>query len=232
MLNRPAPLADAPIPLLGGGDWQMSFGERAALEGVLSQLAPSLSIELGTADGGSLASIVGHSREVHSFDLREPGALAARFPHVTFYTGDSHELLPRLLAQLAEENRNVDFVLVDGDHSPEGAQRDLEDLLASPAVGETVIVLHDTSNPRVRGGYERVDFEAIPKVAHVDLDFLGGYLLSAPGLDDELWGGLGLVWVSAGHEAARPRAVRQDRYHPAVQMLQLGFDAWHGRPRG
>jgi hypothetical protein len=232
MLNRPAPLADAPIPLLHRGDWQMSFGERAAIEGVLSQLAPSLSIELGTADGGSLTSIAEHSSEVHSFDLREPGLLADRFPQVRFHTGDSHELLPRLLSQLARENRNVDFVLVDGDHSPEGAQRDLEDLLASPAVDETMIVLHDTGNPRVRSGFERVDFEAVSKVAHVDLDFVAGYLLSAPGLDDELWGGLGLVWVSAGHEAARPGALRQDRYYPTAQILQQGFDAWPGRPRG
>jgi hypothetical protein len=32
MLNRPAPVADAPINLLVNGDWQMSFGERAAIE--------------------------------------------------------------------------------------------------------------------------------------------------------------------------------------------------------
>jgi len=230
MLNRPAPLDDAPLELLRAGDWQMSFGERAAIEGVLSQLRPSLSVEIGTAAGGSLAEIASHSHEVHSFDLHDPGPLAERFPEVRFHTGDSHELLPRLLARLADDGRNVDFVLVDGDHTPEGAQRDVEDLLASPALTDTIILLHDTSNHRVRRGYGRVRYEAHPKVAHVDLDFVGGYVLSEPGLDDEVWGGLGLIWVSARRGAYFAPSIRQDRYHPTSELLQHGFEARFGQP--
>ena len=225
MLNRPAPLPDPPMELLVGADWQMSFGERAAMEGVLTQLQPELSIELGTAGGGSLAAIVGHSREVHSFDLEEPGPLASRFSDVQFHTGDSHVLLPQVLAELADQGRNVDFVLVDGDHSADGVQQDVEDLLASPAIGQTIIVLHDTSNERVREGLERVRYEGRPKVAYVDLDFLGGYVLSEPGKDHELWGGLGLIWVSATRSAYFRSGVRQDRYLPAAEILRLGLQS-------
>jgi len=50
----------------------MSFGERAALEGILSQLTPDLALELGTAEGGSLERLAHHSAEVHSFDLVAP----------------------------------------------------------------------------------------------------------------------------------------------------------------
>ncbi|MGN6170385.1 MAG: hypothetical protein ACTHQQ_19775, partial [Solirubrobacteraceae bacterium] len=52
--------------------WQMDPGERAALDGLLCQLRPKLSIEIGRADGGSLRSIARYSGHVHSFDLAAP----------------------------------------------------------------------------------------------------------------------------------------------------------------
>ena len=39
----------------------MSFGERAALEGVVAQVRPRLAVEIGTAAGGSLARIARYS---------------------------------------------------------------------------------------------------------------------------------------------------------------------------
>src|SRR5690242_11209014 len=102
MLNRPTAQARAPIQILQDPDWQMSFGERAALEGVLAQRRPRLSIEIGTAEGGSLARIAAHSEITHSFDLVLPPQEIRDLPGVTLHTGDSHELLPRLLAELAE----------------------------------------------------------------------------------------------------------------------------------
>src|SRR5215212_5835999 len=108
----------------------MSFGERAALEGVMSQLRPKLAIEIGTAEGGSLARVAAHSEEVHSFDLVPPAEKARALGNVTFHTGDSHALLPELLTRFADEGRNVDFALVDGDHSAEGVHQDMLDLVA------------------------------------------------------------------------------------------------------
>ena len=60
----------------------MSFGERAALEGVLAQLRPRLALEIGSAEGGSLARIAAYACEVHSVDvsLRSlPGRWARTF---------------------------------------------------------------------------------------------------------------------------------------------------------
>ena len=59
-------------PSFSANPWQMSFGERAAIEGVLAQLRPQLAIEIGTAEGGSLERIAAHSERVISFDLVEP----------------------------------------------------------------------------------------------------------------------------------------------------------------
>ena len=121
------------LPSFSVTDWQMSFGERAAIEGVVAQLQPRLAIEIGTAEGGSLRRIATHSRRTISFDLVEPKPDVQALENVELRTGDSHELLPRELERLAAAGENVDFVLVDGDHSADGAHRDMEDLLASDA---------------------------------------------------------------------------------------------------
>ena len=81
--------------------WQMSLGERAAVEGVLAQLRPALAIEIGSAEGACLRRIAAHAGEAHSFDLQPP---SLEMPgNVTLHTGDSHELLPPFLAELAEQ---------------------------------------------------------------------------------------------------------------------------------
>jgi hypothetical protein len=202
----------------------MSFGDRAALEGVLSQWAPRLSIELGTAQGGSLERLAFHSDEVYTFDLIEPPVDRGDFPNVHFHVGDSHEQLPNVLEELEASGRNVDFILVDGDHSSEGVRADVQALLESPAIGQTIILLHDTMNESVRAGVEQVRFEAYPKVAYVELDFVAGYLFREEGLKHELWGGFGLVVVDAKRLAYFTPPVRQQRYYDAHSLFRMARD--------
>jgi hypothetical protein len=190
------------IDLFTFSPWQMTPGERAALEGTLSQLEPDVSIEIGTAEGGSLRRIAAHSGHVHSFDLVRPALLVEEWGNVTLHTGDSHALLPALLAALSGEGQNVDFVMVDGDHSADGVERDLNDLLASPAVGRTVVLIHDTANDEVRRGVDRVPFDRHEHVAHWNPDFVAGHLSYGGDYHHQLWGGLGLLIVD--REARRP----------------------------
>jgi hypothetical protein len=212
--------------LLAIGDWMMTPGERAALAGVVSMLKPSLSIEIGTHKGGSLEPISAHSTAVHSFDLvRHPEVTEDRFPNVTFHIGDSHKLLPELLAQLAESGANVDFVFVDGDHSAPGVQRDVEDLLSSASVRKTIILLHDTLNERVRAGLEQIDYSVGNRVRFVDLDFVQGKVMSEGPQKDELWYGLGLVvtgWELAGDQAWPPAYSASDVYAAFATELAEG----------
>ncbi len=199
------------------GGWQMSFGERAAVEGVLTRCQPALAIEIGTAEGACLRRIAAHAGEVHSFDLAPPALDPP--DNVTLHTGDSHQLLPAFLAQLAELGRTVDFVIVDGDHTAEGVRRDVEDLLDSSALARTVILIHDTANERVRRGLDAVRFTAWPKVAHVELDWIPGQLFAEPALRNELWYGLGLVALDSARLAYRTGSVYEQRYHPAASLL-------------
>lgn len=215
--------------LLSTTTWFMHPGERAALEGLLVSLRPALSVEIGTYLGGSLDRIAAHSEEVHAFDLRfQPGVTQERYPNVHFHEGDCHALLPRVLAELAAAGRNLDFALVDGDHSAIGVKRDVLDLLESPITAKSVIVLHDTLSERVRQGLEDIDFSEHSNVSYVDFDFVAGNVRCEGQSADDLWCGLGLIvtGVEVEHKFGRTYPA------PAVfdAFARARAEAGHPRP--
>jgi hypothetical protein len=179
------------LPAFTRSSWQMSYGERATIEGMLSMIQPRLSLEIGRAEGGSLRRLAEHSKQVLSFDIVSGPDELGNLANVRILTGDSHVLLPRELDRLTTEGAYVDFVLLDGDHSADGVRTDMEDLLSSPAVSRTVILAHDTLNEEVRCGLGSVDFDAHAKVSWVDLDFIPGYVARLPAR-----------WASVGAESA------------------------------
>ena len=212
------------VPTFASHPWQMSYGERAALEGIVAQLRPKLALEIGTAEGGSLRRIAAHSEEVHSFDLVAPGAEVAKLGNVSFHTGDGHVLLPEWLEQVARVGRNIDFALVDGDHTAGGVKADLDDLLRSPAVQKTVVIMHDTMNPIVREGVEGAGLERNSKVVYLDLDFVPGYLARSDPYRLQLWGGLGLLIVDAEGDFNEAGPIRQNRFHELFSVVRPAVD--------
>ena len=123
---------------------------------------------------------------------------------VRTHTGDGRRApagLPR-----AARGRGADHqaqYYVDGDHTAGGVLRDVEDLLASPALGPSVIVMHDTTNEDVREGLLAASLDGHPSVAYLDLDFVAGHLSGAEHYAGQLWGGLGLVIVDPAARAER-----------------------------
>lgn len=209
--NRPDPLVDPPLQLLADADWQMSFGERAALEGVLSQAAPKLALEIGTHRGGSLRRIAAHSAEVHTVDIEPLVRDRSEFDRVTFHIGDSGEVVPRLLGEFAQAGRAVDFVLVDGDHREAAVRTDLSHVLDSPATDATVILLHDMAMPDARRGAEAAGLDR-EKVVYHELDFVPGYVFAHGDLAGEVAGGLGLVVTGPRRADAYADAPGQHKY--------------------
>jgi hypothetical protein len=196
--------------------WLMSLGERAALEGLLGQLKPRLAIEIGTGNGGSLQRIAAHSVDVHSVDIAEWEFVLPA--NAQFHLGESDRILPQLLDRFTREGRNVDFVLVDGEHSAQAVGSDLLHLLSSPAIRRTVIVIHDTLNETVRKGVERVPLSDFPKVRYVLLDFVTGFMIQTGPFARQLWGGLGLVVVDVEDDFRVPEQHLLD----APSMIRLG----------
>ncbi|MFI4992211.1 MAG: class I SAM-dependent methyltransferase [Solirubrobacterales bacterium] len=186
------------LPVFADDPWQMSYGERTVLEGMLSMIKPSLALEIGRAEGGSLRRIAAHSERVISLDLVDASHDIMSLPNVRALSGDSHALLPAELEHAAATEDNIDFVLVDGDHSAQGVRQDMEDLLNSRAISQTVILAHDTLNEEVRQGLQEVDYEAHEHLAWIDLDFVPGYVARLPERFGECWGGLGLIVIDDG----------------------------------
>jgi hypothetical protein len=212
------------MPMWADEVCQMSFGERAALEGILSQRKPRLGIEIGTYEGGSLRFLAQHCAHVHTFDLYDLVVDRAAFDNVTFHTGDSKVLLPELLRSLEAEDQAVDVALVDGDHSADGVHRDIVNLLGSSATSSTLILLHDTMNEETRAGIERVGLSEHPKVVYHELDFIPGYEFVGGHFDGQVWGGLGLVVTG-------DRGVDGYRDSPAQTRYREPFQSFHAAAR-
>jgi predicted O-methyltransferase YrrM len=190
-------------------DTEMSPGEQASLAGVLAMVAPEVSVEIGTYTGGSLARIAAFSGHVHTFDL--VSHVDSHLPEVDYHLGDSAVTVPQVLAELEQAGTAVDFVLVDGDHSRQGAYRDACSVFDSPATSGAVILFHDIANEAVRGAVQDAimgrDFR------FVDLSF--AVSAQAPPLLGECWGGLGLV-VRGGDFWPHPDQVRANAGWPTT----------------
>jgi hypothetical protein len=218
--NRPVPLQRGTLPLTRDAGWQMSFGERAALEGVLSQLRPALAVEIGTAEGGSLERIAAHSREVHSIDITHEPVTRALPKHVTFHTGSSARLLAPLLESFVAAGRQLDFALVDGDHSYEGVRADLASLLDCDATVRCAILVHDTMNAEIRAGIESLRLDECARVVYYELDFVPGYMYREGECSGAVWGGLGLLLTDRDRSGDYPLGPRQSRYYEPFALFQ------------
>jgi hypothetical protein len=218
--NRPAPLSAGSVPIWSDEVCQMSFGERAALEGVLGQRKPRLAIEIGTYEGGSLSFLARHCEHVHTFDLDDLVEDRAAYENVTFHIGDSKLLLPALMSELEREGREVDLALVDGDHSAEGVRGDVQNLLDSSTTRSTLILLHDTMNEETRRGIESVGLASHPKVVYYELDFVPGYEFAGGHFDGQIWGGLGLVLTGERPVEGYRESTAQTRYREPFELLQ------------
>jgi hypothetical protein len=171
--------------------WQMTICEQFALQDLLRRLRPTLSIEVGTYQGGSLQVLSRFSESVISVDI-DPGVairLAGKFPNVEFRSGDSNRVLPELVRELNEQKRPVGFVLIDGDHKGSGVQRDIEALLDLQPQRQVLFILHDSFNPDCREGMRTANWAKSPFVSYVELDFIPG------------------VYHYEAHDTAKPRTM-------------------------
>jgi hypothetical protein len=173
---------------------QMTNCERFVLVGLLKRLEPGLSLEVGTYMGGSLQLLSKYSKKVISIDIDPTVAsrLGERFPNVAFQSGDSRTLLPSIIARINQEEADLGFVLIDGDHSTDGVRRDIESVLRLVPRRPIVVIMHDSFNPSCRAGMRLADWSASPYVHEVELDFVSGVFFSEAAdqaAAKSMWGG-------------------------------------------
>ena len=144
-----------------GGGWRYADIVTVLL-GLTEALKPRRYLEIGVRRGRSACAVasLAPTCDLALFDMwipdyagmENPGpafvrAELARVGHsgrCDFVDGDSHETLPRYFSD--HPDTVFDLITVDGDHSDDGATRDLCDVLPRLAVGGAV-VFDDISHP-------------------------------------------------------------------------------------
>lgn len=176
--------------------WEMVNAEKIALLNLLNDIKPSIAIEIGTRQGGSLQLIASLSEYVYSLDIDpEVKNLADSFKNVDFITGDSKETLPQLLNDLTSNGRQPDFILIDGDHSFNGVKFDIESVLKIRITKPLIILMHDSFNPECRKGMLEVNYESNSFVKLVEIDFVQGIYSPNERTKGEMWGGFAIIYL-------------------------------------
>jgi glycosyltransferase involved in cell wall biosynthesis/ADP-heptose:LPS heptosyltransferase/predicted O-methyltransferase YrrM len=121
-------------------------------------------LEIGVRRGRSLAQVLSHSPDanVYAFDLwiqnyagvENPGpgfvqSEMAKFGYrkkINFYNGDSGKLLPEFFRDFNTPNY-FDLIYVDGDHSYDGAMKDLRNVVRHLKLGG-ILVFDDVKHPQ------------------------------------------------------------------------------------
>ncbi|OIQ21917.1 MAG: hypothetical protein BM549_08255 [Lacinutrix sp. MedPE-SW] len=172
-------------------DWSMTRNERYGFLYLLQKIKPKVAIEIGTFNGGSLQVISKYADKVYAIDTDKTivERLGNQFSNVEFLIGDSKEILPKLIKQIQDNGEQLEFALIDGDHSTKGVAADIKNLIKYKPQSNFSIVLHDSFNPNCRKGMKLVDYNANKHVHYVELDFISG-VFAPDNLKREMWGGL------------------------------------------
>ncbi len=175
-------------------EWHMSRNERYAFIKLLEKIKPKVAIEIGCFKGGSLEVLSKYCEKVYSIDI-DPNvkiALDGKFKNTEIHIGDSSEVVPNILKIIDKNNEELEFVLIDGEHTTKGVKRDIEHFLKYTPKKSIYIIFHDSFNPLCRKGIRKTNYNASPYVHYIEIDFISGVF--NPGkLFRQMWGGLALV---------------------------------------
>ena len=198
----PLPRAEAipeTVQTLKDSSWMMTFGERAALEGLLSQLAPTLALEIGAGLGGSLKRLAAHSARSARDRPRTTPRLCKELANVHWHKGDSHMLLPRVACPI--RRGRTERRLRARRRRPHAGG-------GSPGHGGSTRLaghgpyLHPGPRHHERGralGARAGRLRADSQRSRTSTSTLfPGVMFRAPVWRYQLWGGLGLIVVDAG----------------------------------
>ena len=196
--------------------WQMTRAERFCFLELIRRFKPEVAIEVGTSWGGSLEVLSRHSGEVYSIDIDPSVAesLKGRFPNVTFLSGDSSILLPKLVDDVNASDKKVGVVLIDGDHSEQGVRRDINAILKIVPRTPVGIIMHDSFNPACRRGITTAEWEASPYVHYVEIDFVGGiFVPDRTSVESSLVSGLAFALLLPEQRKKTLKILESQRHH-------------------
>jgi len=175
-------------------EWHMSRNERYAFIKLLEKIRPKVSIEIGCFKGGSLEVLSKYSEKVYSIDIdpKVKEALDHKFDNTEIHIGDSSFLVPEILKKIDKNNEELEFVLIDGEHTYKAVKQDITNFLKYTPRKTIFIIFHDSFNPICRKGIRKANYNKSPYVHYVEVDFISG-IFNPGNLFRQMWGGLALV---------------------------------------
>lgn len=175
-------------------EWHMSRNERYAFIKLLEKIRPKTAIEIGCFKGGSLEVLSKYSDKVYSIDINPQvkEALDGKFSNVEIHIGNSSILIPEILRKIDENNEELEFVLIDGEHTYKAVKQDINYFLNFIPKNTLFIIFHDSFNPICRKGIRKANYSSSPYVHYVEVDFISG-IFNPGNLFRQMWGGLALV---------------------------------------
>jgi len=196
--------------------WQMSSSERASILYLLSKTRKdSIAIEIGSYKGGFLQHLSKHFNLVYSLDINHDNIIDKdQYDNVVWITGDSAKTLPKLLKKL--KDKDIGFILIDGDHSSEAVLRDINNTLEYVPIKDTLILMHDSWYVGTREAINKVNWNNSPYVQYVEKDFVPGDLVGY-----HFVGGLALSYLSTDkrHYDIEIRQSQDYMYSKGKQLL-------------
>jgi predicted O-methyltransferase YrrM len=123
------------------------FRELAPLIGLIRRRKPRVIVEIGTARGGTFyawCQVAEPSAIIVSIDLADGpfGGYGRPQQQLHFILDDSHDVHTRARLEAILGGREIDFLMIDGDHTYDGVRRDFE--MYAPLVGNgNPIAFHD-----------------------------------------------------------------------------------------
>lgn len=179
--------------------WQMSKSERASIFFLINQLKRKKNaIEIGSYCGGLLNNLSKEFENVYSVDI-DHSLIENKegLKNIEYILGDSKETLPKLISDINLKEKEINFILIDGDHEYETVYQDIQNILNIKPQGDLILLLHDSWYSGVRQAINDTNWESNPYISYIDTDFCTGDLMWSDYRNEYLYvGGLALIIMS------------------------------------
>lgn len=176
--------------------WQMSYAEKASVLYLLGKMEKrSVAIEIGSYKGGFLRVLSQHFDKVYSCDIDHSPIDKGQFTNVEWIEGDSIKTLPKLIQQINDNGEDVNFILIDGDHSYETVLQDIHNVLLYQPKSEVILLIHDSWYEPSREAVNKANWNNSPYVHLVEKDFVTGDLIGSDAGNFYV-GGLALAYMT------------------------------------
>jgi len=191
--------------------WQMSYAERMSIFYLINKMEKrKVAIEIGTFHGGFLQHLSKYFDKVYSCDIDHSNVKNKElYENVVWIEGDSKVTIPKLIQDLSDKDEDVNFILVDGDHSYDGVLRDINNVLKYNPKSETIILVHDSWYRPSRNAINHAKWNENPYLQLVEKDFVVG---------DMMLGSNGNIFVGGLALAVMTNEKRRDKVKVEIKQ--------------